>query len=156
MHTTWPFRCGKRTSRTALVSFAILLAACNAGSSEAASPNRATGSESASPTDRTTTPAEPSQVATPSPSADVATVIIRNRSFGTPEITVAVGDVTFINDDGLPHTITEGENGASAPNARFDVVIAPGEATQVTFGEPGDYLITCLFHSEMYLLVHAH
>lgn len=154
MHT--PARERRRTVPTAVVSLAVLLAACNAGSSESASPVQATGSESASPTSAPATPAEPSQVATPSLAIDVTTVSIRDRSFGTPEITVAVGDVTFINDDTLPHTVTEGEDGEAAPNARFDVLVDVGESAQVTFPEPGDYLITCLFHSEMHLLVHAH
>jgi len=155
MHRFSVFRYRKRAVLPAVVSFAILLAACDAGGSQSPSPDRATNSESATPTDALTTPAEPSLVATLSPSPDVTTVIIRDRSFGTPEITVAVGDVTFINADTLPHTVTEGEDGEAAPNGRFDVFVAAGDSVTITFAEPDDYLITCLFHSEMSLLVHV-
>ncbi len=48
-------------------------------------------------------------------SVDITKVTVRNRSFGTPEITVAVGKVTFVNADSVPHTVTEGENGVAAP-----------------------------------------
>jgi len=156
MHAISTFQYRKRAVLPAVVSLAILLAACEAGSSASASPDQTAASESATPTETPTPPAEASQVPTPSQSADVTTVIIRDRSFGTPEITVAVGDVTFINEDTLPHTVTEGEDGEAAPDARFDVFVDAGDSVTVTFGEPDDYLITCLFHSEMHLLVHAH
>jgi plastocyanin len=139
----------------AIVSLAILLAACDAGASQSASPDQTADSPSATPTGTPTTPAEPSQAPSPSLTADISTVIIRNRSFGAPEITVAVGDVTFFNEDTLPHTVSEGENGEAFPNARFDEFVDVGDSVTVTFAEPGDYLITCLFHSEMHLLVHA-
>lgn len=156
MHSSGGLRDQKRAAMTVFMSLAMLLAACTAGSSASASPDGASGSERASPTNAPRTPVPSSPVATPAPSADVTTVTIRDRSFGTPEITVAVGDVTFINADELPHTVTEGENGDTAPNARVDVFIDVGESAQVTFGEADDYLITCLFHPEMSLLVHAH
>lgn len=82
-------------------------------------------------------------------------MVIRENSFGPPEITVAVGVVTFVNADDEVHTVTEGENGAAAADGRFDVFIDIGESADVEFADPGDYLITCQFHSEMHLLVHA-
>ncbi|MDP9468817.1 MAG: cupredoxin domain-containing protein [Chloroflexota bacterium] len=90
------------------------------------------------------------------PSGDVTAVVIRENSFGPPEITVAVGVVTFVNGDDEVHTVTEGEDGAAAPNGRFDIFIDIGETAAVEFADPGDYLITCQFHGEMRLLVHAH
>lgn len=155
MHTFSVFRFRKRAVLAAVVSLAIQLAACDAGASQSASPDQAISSESATPADTRTTPAEPSLVPSPSLSADISTVIIRNRSFGAPEITVAVGDVTFINEDSLPHTVSEGENGEAFLNARFDEFVDVGDSVTVAFAEPGDYLITCLFHSEMSLVVHA-
>lgn len=82
-------------------------------------------------------------------------VIIRSHSFGQPEISVAVGDVTFVNEDVDLHTVTEGERGAAAPNARFDEFLDVGDSVTITFAEPGDYQITCQFHAEMQLLVHV-
>lgn len=89
------------------------------------------------------------------PSGDVTMVFIREKSFGPPEITVAVGVVTFVNADDEVHTVTEGENGAAAPDGRFDVFVDIGKSADVDFAMAGDYLITCQFHSEMHLLVHA-
>jgi len=144
-----------RTHLVAVVSLAILLGACAAQNSPSASRQQVTDSQSEQPSIAASV-AGPS-LATPSvPPADVTTVTIRDRSFGAPEITVAAGEVTFVNADTVPHTVTEGHNGVAAPNARFNMVVAAGESIQVTFVEPGDYQITCLFHSEMHLLVHAH
>lgn len=140
----------------AVVALGIPLGACATGGPESASHEPATHSSSPSPTGPATPSAAPSEATATSPPADVTTVIIGDLSFGAPEITVAVGDVTFVNDDDEPHTVTEGENGAAAPNARFDVFIDAGESSEVTFAEPGDYRITCQFHGEMHLLVHAH
>jgi plastocyanin len=89
------------------------------------------------------------------PSDDVTTVVIRENSFGAPEITVAIGIVTFVNADDEVHTVTEGDNGAAAPDGRFDDFVDIGRSVDVEFADRGDYLITCLFHSEMHLLVHA-
>jgi plastocyanin len=35
-------------------------------------------------------------------------------------------------------------------------VVGVGDSVEVTFADVGDYQITCLFHAEMHLLVHAH
>lgn len=124
---------------TLVVAAGILVGGCAA----AATP---------SGTHHVTPPAQPSMVA---PSDELTRVVIRENSFGPPEITVAVGVVTFVNADDEVHTVTEGENGAAAAGARFDVFIDIGESADVEFADPGDYLITCQFHSEMHLLVHA-
>ena len=137
-----------------LASLAILLGACAVQSSQSASHHPVAGSASEQPS-LATTPAGPSLGSASPPPADVTTVTIRDLSFGPPEITVARGKVTFINADTVPHTVTEGQDGVAAPNARFDMVVGPGESIQVTFAQAGDYQITCLFHSEMHLLVHA-
>jgi plastocyanin len=147
-----------RTGMLVGMGMALILGACTAASS--GSPLMSTPgaqSESPTPTPAATTPAQTSpRHATPPPTAIGNTVTIRNRSFGPAEITVAVGKVTFVNADSVSHTVSEGENGNLAPNARFNVVVAPGRSVLITFGQPGDYRITCLFHSEMHLLVRVH
>ncbi len=155
MYTTAQRRNRRRTAQVAVVSLAILLGGCAVESSPSLSHIPVTGSEGEQPSMATRT-AGPSLGATSARPGDVTTVTIRNLSFGAPEITVALGKVTFINADTVPHTVTEGQDGVAAPNARFDLVVGAGESIQVTFVEPGDYRITCLFHSEMHLLVHAH
>ena len=139
----------RRTALLAVAGIAMLLVACSAQSSPSEPIPTPSHSETQQPS---TAPA----TAEPSKAADVTTVTIRDRSFGAPEITVAVGKVTFVNKDSLPHSVTEGQTGAAAPNARVNEVVAVGDSVEVTFPEPGDYQITCLFHAEMHLLVHAH
>lgn len=138
-----------------LVVLALVATACAAGS--LASP---AASETASDTPVVSTLAPPTDAPSAAPTAtaggDVSSVKIRGSSFGPAAITVAVGGVTFTNSDSVAHTVTEGENGAAAAGARFDLVIAPGETIVIGFAEPGDYRITCQFHPEMHLLVNAH
>ena len=143
------------TRHLAAMSLAIALVACSAQTS----PSEPIPTPSPSETQQASTvpaTAEPSRPASSQAPADVTTVTIRDRSFGAPVITVAVGKVTFVNADELPHTVTEGQNGAAAPNARVNEVVGVGDSVEVTFADVGDYQITCLFHSEMHLLVHAH
>ena len=63
--------------------------------------------------------------------------------------------LTVINNSSAPHTFTEGENGNAAADARVDEQIAVGASVPVTFPEPGDYNVTCLFHSAMNMVVHV-
>jgi len=145
----------ERTVQLAVVALAGLLVACTAQSSPSEVVPTMNGSETQQLSTATPT-AKPSEPAMSVPPIDVATVTIRDRSFGAPEITVAIGKVTFVNADTVPHTVSEGQNGALAPNPRVNEVVGVGESVEVTFADPGDYQITCLFHAEMHLLVHAH
>ena len=77
-------------------------------------------------------------------------------SFGAAEVTVPAGEtLTVINNAAFPHTFTEGTNGVAADNARVNEQIPVGETVQVSFPEPGDYDITCLFHPAMHMVVHV-
>ena len=82
--------------------------------------------------------------------------ITSTSSFGATEVTVPAGaTLTVINNSSAPHTFTEGENGGEADNARVAEDIAVGASVPVTFPEPGDYNVTCLFHSSMNMVVHV-
>jgi len=82
--------------------------------------------------------------------------ITSTSSFGAAEVTVPAGEtLTVINNSSAPHTFTEGENGNAAADARVDEQIAVGASVPVTFPEPGDYNVTCLFHSTMNMVVHV-
>lgn len=84
-----------------------------------------------------------------------ATNTIASSAFGD-EVTISAGEsVTFTNDDGAPHTITEGTGGQTASNACVDESIAGGASVTVTFNDPGDYDITCTIHSSMQTVVHV-
>jgi plastocyanin len=148
----------------AAVAVAFALVACTRPTAESAPSDNGVGSSTpVVPSAEATATATAEATATPPaeatatpPAGDVTTVTIRDVSFGTPEITVAVGVVTFVNEDEVEHTATEGDNGAAAPDGRFDVFIGIGESVEVSFAEAGDYRITCQFHPEMHLIVHAH
>lgn len=87
---------------------------------------------------------------------DGKTVVMSGRSFGVAEITVPVGDVTFVNEDGTTHHVAEGENGTEAADARITATrISGGESAAVTFNAPGDYHVTCLIHGSMNMVVHV-
>ena len=96
--------------------------------------------------------AEPAQAATPAAadagvaaSAQSVAVEIKDFAFNPPEITVPVGgSVTWINDDGTPHTATglDREVLQSGP-------IAPGESFTQTFDTAGTFDYFCEFHANM-------
>jgi plastocyanin len=132
-----------------LGTLVILLAACSSATSSSAA---ASESEAAS--------AAASESAAESAAESMGTgatiTISGSSSFGTDEITVPAGEeLTVINESGAPHTFTEGENGGAAADARVNEDVAAGETVTVSFPEPGDYNVTCLFHSSMNMVVHV-
>jgi plastocyanin len=93
---------------------------------------------------------------TPSPSAEASTVTLHGLSFGVAQITVSVGDVSFVNADSVPHLIAEGQNGTEVGTPRFSKAsIAAGQTQAISFATPGDYQITCLIHPTMNMVVHV-
>lgn len=97
--------------------------------------------------------ASPSLGASPSASGATATVTIANSDFG-PDLTVAAGSaVTFDNADSLPHTATQGSNGAKAPDALFDLQLAVGKSDTYTFADAGIYEVTCTLHPQMNMTI---
>ena len=140
---------------TSLAALVLLVAACTTATPDEATPLPTTGASSTPGVAVPTLTPSPANTPTAAPSRAAATVTIAGISFGPPEITVPVGDLTFVNSDAVPHTVTEGQNGAAAPGARFDTLIAAGDTLVVTLDTPGDYQITCQFHAQMHLVVHA-
>ena len=97
-----------------------------------------------------------SESAAESTAAGPSVTITSTSSFGAAEVTVPAGQtLTVINNSSAPHTFTEGENGNAAADARVDEQIAVGASVPITFPEPGDYNVTCLFHSAMNMVVHV-
>jgi plastocyanin len=85
--------------------------------------------------------------------AEGTTVTISGSSFGD-DITVPAGtSVTFVNEDSLPHTVTNGSDGQPEDGALFDNDVAAGASTEVTFDEPGTYNVTCTIHPSMNMTV---
>lgn len=70
-------------------------------------------------------------------------VIIQDNLFTPRKITVKVGaSISFINKDGVTHTITETKK-------VFDKEIKPGDVLKVTFSNVGEFDYYCLDHPEM-------
>jgi plastocyanin len=83
-----------------------------------------------------------------------ATVQLTGFAFSPAELTVTAGTtVTFVNNDGAAHTVTEGTDGTAAENARFDEQVADGAEVTVTFDDPGTYQVTCTIHPSMNMTV---
>jgi plastocyanin len=99
------------------------------------------------------TAASASVEASPNGSGATAMVMIANLSFG-PDLTVAAGTtVTFMNSDSVPHTATEGSNGIKAADAVFDLQLPAGSSKSYTFGDAGDYKVTCTLHPQMNMTI---
>jgi len=131
----------------------LVLAACSpAATTSSAASASAVASEAASMAASESAEAS----ADGSMAAGPTVTITGTSSFGTDEVTVPAGQqLTVINDSSFPHTVTEGENGGQAADARVDEQVAAGETIQVSFPEPGDYNITCLFHAGMNMVAHV-
>lgn len=119
-----------------LVLLALIgLVACTAESDASASPSGAEPAVSA-------------------PAATEEQVIIEDQSFSPAELTITVGTtVTWVNQDGLGHTVTHGEDGAPLQDALFDEPVSAEQVVTYTFEEPGTYPVTCKVHKDMQMTV---
>ncbi len=90
-------------------------------------------------------------------SGNGTTVTMSVLAFTVAEISVPVGDVTFVNKDGVGHLLAEGQNGTEAASPRIQkTAIAPSAQGVIAFSAAGDYHVTCLIHHTMNLVVHVH
>jgi plastocyanin len=82
------------------------------------------------------------------------TVIISGRSF-SDDITIGAGSsVTFLNDDELGHTVTNGVDGVAAADALFDFSLPAGATSDpIVFDTPGAYDVTCKVHPTMHMII---
>jgi len=118
----------------------IALAACSPSASASSPAESAAASTAASPSEAGTVGGD-------------TTVTISGSSFGG-DITISAGStVTWVNNDGFGHTVTNGENGTAAADALFDEAVADGGTFEFTFDTPGVYLVTCRIHSSMNMTI---
>lgn len=135
------------------VAIAVLALAACSPSASASNPAESGAASMAEP------PAESaaaSTAASPSEAGTVGgdtTVTISGRSFGG-DITISAGStVTFVNNDSVGHTVTNGENGVAAADALFNEALADGGTFEFTFDTPGVYQVTCRIHSTMNMTI---
>jgi plastocyanin len=133
-----------------LGSLLIILGACSSAASPSAPASQAASQSAAAST------AAASESAEESAGSGPTVTITGFTSFGVSEITVDAGqDLTVVNDSSSDHTFTEGQNGKEATDSVVNQQIEAGETETVVFEEPGDYNVTCLFHSAMNMVVHV-
>ena len=129
----------------------LALAACSPSASASSPAESAAASLAEAPAESAaaSVAASPSEVAV----GGDTTVTISGNSFGG-DITIAAGStVTWVNNDSVGHTVTNGENGSAAADALFDEPVADGGTFEFTFGTPGVYQVTCRIHSSMNMTV---
>jgi plastocyanin len=85
-----------------------------------------------------------------------STITLSGLKFTVAEISVPAGDVSFVNQDQVPHLIADGQNGTEAASPRFEKASIPaGQTKVISFTAAGDYQITCLIHPTMNMVVHV-
>ena len=109
-----------------------------------------------------TTETQPTTNTGESSSSNSTLVMIGNYAYNPAQITITAGTtVTWINQDPVGHTVTEGTPEApKAPSSRvFDsshgtegasvITIPPGQSWSFTFTTPGEYDYYCIPHPYM-------
>ncbi|SDH50572.1 Plastocyanin [Arthrobacter subterraneus] len=76
--------------------------------------------------------------------AEEIVITIRNFEYEMPDSVPAGAEITVINEDTAPHTVTTTET------EDFDAIVGGGETTTFTApSEPGDYPFICTYHPNM-------
>lgn len=143
---------GRRAATAAgvLTAALILVAACSSSPSSSEPSTAPSAAPSTAPAS-----VEPSAPASEggAQSGDI-TVTIAGRSFGSDLTITAGSSVTFVNQDAVPHTVTNGKDGTPEANPLFDESLdagATGEA--IVFDTPGTFTVTCKIHRTMNLTI---
>jgi len=99
---------------------------------------------------------------TTQPSSNNTIIMIQNYAYNPAQLTITAGTtVTWINQDSIGHTVTEGnpDSPKSASQRLFDsshgtdganvITIPPGKSYSFTFTTPGEYDYYCIPHPFM-------
>ena len=133
----------------------MVLAACGDGGGDA-SPDDVSEAPAASvaASIAASEAAEPSEASASEAVAEKVRVQLDGFAFDTEELTIAAGtEVSFLNADSAPHTVTEGTDGQAADSPIIDEELAPNQGASFTFEDPGTYELTCLLHPSMNMTV---
>lgn len=139
----------------ALAVVLVGVAGCGSGGEPTSEPPPAETSSAAEPTaeatpEETAAPEEPtsSGEASEAPAeeapAEEIVITIRNFEYEMPETVPAGAEITVVNEDTAPHTVTTTET------EDFDAIVQGGETTTFTApSEPGEYPFFCTYHPNM-------
>ena len=138
-----------------LATALIGLAGCGSGGEPTSEPPPAETSSAAEATAEAT-PEEPESSEEPTSSeeaseepteeapAEEIVITIRNFEYEMPETVPAGAEITVVNEDTAPHTVTTTET------EDFDAIVQGGETTTFTAPtEPGEYPFFCTYHPNM-------
>ena len=83
------------------------------------------------------------------PHAPDDAVVVNIQNFHHATLEIEEGQtVIWINVDGVPHTITAGQNGAA--NGGFDsLLLGSGQSYTHLFNQVGEFVFTCTLHPQM-------
>lgn len=149
-----------RITRSAmgLVLAAVLVgvAGCGSGGEQAGEAPPAETSSAAVPTTEQDTPDAPTTEASEEPTesaseepteeapAEEIVITIRNFEYEMPESVPAGAEITVVNEDTAPHTVTTTET------EDFDAIAEGGQTVTFTAPtEPGEYPFICTYHPNM-------
>jgi plastocyanin len=140
---------------TVLLGLVLVLAACGGDPAT-------TADESPTPTEEATASptmdhAMPTATASPEPteaSDGSVEVAVGMSSFSPTSLTIPAGtEVTFVNNSGLPHTVTHGTGGRAVDDPAFDRPVDDGATVTIAFDEPGTFDVTCRIHPAMQMTI---
>ena len=85
---------------------------------------------------------------------DGATISMAQFAFSEEAVIVPLGaTLTFVNEDNVGHTVTNGVQGFPVDDPAFNEPVAAGDSVEITFDEPGRYDVTCEPHPIMQMAV---
>lgn len=136
------------------VSVSVALAGC------ASSAGTPIASTSDAPSHAAPPSSAPSSASDDTPPADAtrlddgATITMAQFAFSEEAVIVPLGaTLTFVNEDNIGHTVTNGVQGFAVEDPAFDEPVAAGDSVEITFDEPGRYDVTCEPHPIMQMTV---
>jgi plastocyanin len=101
--------------------------------------------------------ATPTATASPEPteaSDGSVEVAVGMSSFSPTTLSISAGtEVMFVNNSGLPHTITHGTGGRAVDDPAFDRPVDDGGTVTIVFDEAGTFDVTCRIHPSMQMTI---
>ncbi|HET6649527.1 MAG TPA: plastocyanin/azurin family copper-binding protein [Candidatus Limnocylindria bacterium] len=138
------------------VAAILVLGACSAGGAPTGSASAAEvhASHLPSPQPSASAPTEDSPPADATRLEDGDTIVMAQFAFSETAVIVSAGaTLTFMNEDNVGHTVTNGVQGFPVEDPAFNKPVQAGDSIEITFGQPGRYDVTCEPHPIMQMTV---